>query len=140
MIKLENIFNDFETIAKEIETNTGKIVESEFIARLVICYTDKDKATKPNEYNKIQQITSQLNEIQIDYKAKENKYFYLLKTTDFENIDKFNSLKKLFNGGVKINDKGLKDFKILTINLNNITKYEKFIDLAIKALKNETTK
>lgn len=132
MIKLNEMLNDFETIAKEIQTTTGKININDFVARLVICYEETDKQKKQNEYNIITNYIDKLNKIDIDYKAKENKYFYLLSKNDFENQKDFETLKQMFNK--KDNDG---NFKILTINLNNIKQYTKFLDLTVKLLENK---
>lgn len=132
MIKLNEMLNDFETIAKEIQTTSGKININDFVARLVICYEETDKQKKQDEYNIITNYVEKLNKIDIDYKAKENKYFYLLSKNDFENQKDFETLKQLFNK--KDNDG---NYKILTINLNNIKQYTKFLDLTVKLLENK---
>ena len=132
MINLNEILTDFEKIANEVKTNTGNINKNDFIARIVICYTDDDKSKKANEYSILQNITKQLNELNIEYKTKDNKYFYLLKNTDFENIDDFKKLQNMFCKKDKNNE-----FTAFTINLNNLKQYEKFIDLAINLLKNK---
>lgn len=142
MIKITDfntIKKDLEIIANEIKNTTEKVKPEQFIARLVICYTEQEKEKFSVEYTKLMQIAEQLNKLTISYKAKDNKYFYLLKDTDFENISDFRQLKIMFNGGSTIstepNRQGLKDYKILTINLKNYNKYEKFLNIAINLLK-----
>lgn len=142
MIKITDfntIKKDLEIIANEIKNTTEKVKPEQFIARLVICYIEQEKEKFSVEYTKLMQIVEQLNKLTISYKAKDNKYFYLLKDTDFENVSDFKQLKIMFNGGYTIstepNRQGLKDYKILTINLKNYNKYEKFLNIAINLLK-----
>lgn len=142
MIKITDfsiIKKDLEIIANEIKNTTEKVKPGQFIARLVICYAEQEKEKFSVEYTKLMQVAEQLNKLTISYKAKDNKYFYLLKDTDFENISDFRQLKIMFNGGCTVstepNRQGLKDYKILTINLKNYNKYEKFLNIAINLLK-----
>ena len=61
MINLNEILTDFEKIANEVKINTGNINKNDFIARLVICYTDDDKSKKASEYSVLQNITKLFN-------------------------------------------------------------------------------
>lgn len=120
------MLNDFETIAKEIKNNTDKINENNFIIRLVICYEENDKAKNETNYNKLLEYIKILNNLTFEERRKENKYFYLLNKKDFENETDFLKLKQMFSKKDK-ND----NYKILTINLNNLAKYEKLLQSAI---------
>jgi len=125
MIKINEILTDFETIAKEIQTNTSKINEANFLIRVVICYENTDK--KNENYTKLMNVMEQLNNINFVEKRKANKYFYLLNKNNFENKTDFEKLQQLFCKKDK-ND----NFKIITINTNNFLQYEKLLNLAIK--------
>lgn len=125
MIKINEILTDFNKIASEIQQNTSKVNEANFLIRVVICYEDKDKNNE--NYTKLTQTMNELNKINFVEKRKANKYFYLLNKNDFENKTDFEKLQQLFCKKDK-ND----NYKIITINTNNFLQYEKLLNLAIK--------
>lgn len=130
MIKLNEILKDFETIAKDIKQNTGAIQKNDFIARLVICYTEDEKSKKNNEYETLKEYTQALDNIDFDYRTKDNKYFYLLKKQDFENIQDFETMQQMF---CKKDKNG--EYTPLTINLNNLFSYRQLLNKIIETLK-----
>lgn len=130
MIKLNDILKDFETIAKDIKQNTGAIKKTDFIARLVICYTEDEKSKKNNEYETLKEYTQALDNINFDYRTKDNKYFYLLKKQDFENIQDFETMQQMF---CKKDKNG--EYTPLTINLNNLFSYRQLLNKIIETLK-----
>lgn len=130
MIKLNEMLKDFETIAKDIKQNTGAIKKTDFIARLVICYTEDEKSKKNNEYETLKEYTQALDNINFDYRTKDNKYFYLLKKQDFESIQDFETMQQMF---CKKDKNG--EYTPLTINLNNLFSYRQLLNKIIETLK-----
>lgn len=129
MINLNEILIDFEKISKDLKAVNSKIVESEFIARLVICYENVDKEKNQDIYNELMDYTKKLDLLTFNYKCKENKYFYLLNKNDFENQKDFEKLQILFCKKDK-ND----NYKPFTINLKNFRQAKKFLDLALQVI------
>lgn len=128
MIKFETIKKDFETIAKAIQQSDDKLKAENFVFRLVICYTDDDKAKYNNNYTFISEYCKELDKINIPYKSKDNKYFYLLNKTMFETTDDFETTKKQLQ---------VKD-KQLTINIKNLDDNKKYLlNYALDELKKE---
>lgn len=125
MIKINEILTDFQKIASEIQVNTSKINEANFLIRVVICYENTDKNNE--NYTKLMNAMEALNNINFVEKRKANKYFYLLNKNNFENKNDFTTLQQMFCKKDK-ND----NFKIITINTNNFLQYEKLLNLAIK--------
>lgn len=125
MIKINEILTDFQKIASEIQVNTSKINEANFLIRVVICYENTDKNNE--NYTKLMNVMEQLNNVNFVEKRKANKYFYLLNKNNFENKNDFTTLQQMFCKKDK-ND----NFKIITINTNNFLQYEKLLNLAIK--------
>lgn len=125
MIKINEILTDFQKIASEIQANTSKINEANFLIRVVVCYENTDKNNE--NYTKLINTIKQLNNINFVEKRKSNKYFYLLNKNNFENKNDFTTLQQMFCKKDK-ND----NFKIITINTNNFLQYEKLLNLAIK--------
>lgn len=129
MINLETILTDFEKISQELKSCNDKIKESDFVARLVICYENEDKAKNQDVYNELVRYTQQLDKINFSYKCKENKYFYLLNKNDFQNQADFEKLQNMF--GKKDKTGNIKNF---TINLKNFNRAKKFLDLVLQVL------
>lgn len=128
MINIETIKKDFETIAKAIRQNDDKLKADNFCFRLVICYTDDDKAKYSNNYDYITEYCKDLDKINIPYKSKDNKYFYLLNKSMFANLDEFEATKKQLE---------VKD-KQLTINAKNLDDNKKYLlQIALEELKKE---
>lgn len=125
MIKIDNILTDFNKIANEIQQNTSKVNEANFLIRVVVCYENTDKNNE--NYTKLMNAMEQLNNVNFVEKRKQNKYFYLLNKNDFENKTDFEKLQQMFCKKDK-ND----NYKIITINTNNFLQYEKLLNLAIK--------
>lgn len=121
MLNFNDILKDFETISKDIKVNTERVNEQNFIARLVICYTDEQKQKNIETYNKIKEFTQKIDDLKIEYTTRDNKYLYLLHKDEFETDEQFTQARKLFE----------KKNKICTINITN---YDKYIALLNKAL------
>lgn len=131
MINLETILTDFEKISMDLKSCNDKIKESDFVARLVICYEDEEKTKNQDVYNELVGYTHKLDEINFSYKCKENKYFYLLNKNEFEKQEDFEKLKNMFG---KKDKKG--NIKIFTINLKNFNQAKKLLDLVLQVLQN----
>lgn len=132
MININDLMQDFQKIATNASAVSSKIKENDFIARLVICYENQEKEKHIETYNKIVEYSKELDNLQFNYKVKENKYIYLLNKSEFENSTEFDNLKQMFNK--KDNDG---NYKILTINLKNFNVYNDFLQLVLKVLKNK---
>ena len=130
MININSMLNDFKTISKQIKENTETIKKQDFIIRLVICYTEDEKSRKNNEYEVLKEYTKELDNIQFDYRAKDNKYIYLLKKSEFEDAEQFKSLQEQF---CKKDKNG--EYSALTINLTNLYKYKSLLALVLEVLK-----
>lgn len=111
-MNINTFLTDFAKIAGGYKPLAEKVNEADFIARLVICYKDSDKAKNEQGYNSISDYVNKINAIEFTNKRKENKYFYLLHKSDFENESDFVAVK---NALQQQNDN-----KIITINANNI--------------------
>lgn len=131
MINLEKILVDFEKISQDLKSINNKIKESDFVARLVICYENEEKAKNNDVYNELVRYTHKLDEINFAYKCKENKYFYLLNKNDFAKQEDFEKLQNMFG---KKDKNG--NTKIFTINLKNFNQAKKFLDLVLQVLQN----
>lgn len=128
MINFEELKKDFEVIAKAIQQSDDKLKADNFVFRLVICYTDDDKAKYNNNYNFISEYCKELDKINIPYKSKDNKYFYLLNKSMFANNEHFEATKKQLS---------VKD-KQLTINAKNLDDNKKYLlNKALEELKKE---
>lgn len=132
MININDLMQDFQKIATNASAVSSKIKENDFVARLVICYENQEKEKHIETYNKIVEYSKELDNLQFNYKVKENKYIYLLNKSEFENSTEFDNLKQMFNK--KDNDG---NYKILTINLKNFNVYSEFLQLVLKVLKNK---
>lgn len=132
MISISDLMQDFQKIANNASAVNSKINEKDFIARLVICYENAEKEKHIETYNKIVEYSKELDNLQFNYKVKENKYIYLLSKNEFENSVEFDNLKQMFN---KKDTDG--NYKILTINLKNFNVYNDFLQLVLKVLKNK---
>lgn len=111
-MNINSFLTDFAKIAGGYKPVAEKVNEGDFIARLVICYKDSDKTKNENGYNAISAYSEKLNTIDFKNKRKENKYFYLLHKSDFQNESDFTAVK---NALQQQNEN-----KIITINANNI--------------------
>lgn len=125
MIILNELIKDFEKVANEIKTTAEKVEEKNFVCRLVICYEEEEKSKNSAVYEELKAFTEELNEITFDYKVKANKYFYILHKNEFEKIEEFEALQKMY----------MKKDKILTINLKNFSIYKNLLQKFVKALK-----
>lgn len=128
MIKYNEIKTDFEKIATAIKQNNGALKALDFAFRLVIHYTDDDKAKYNNNYNYIVEYSKKLDTLNIPFKSKDNKYFYMLNKTLFDTNDNFIEFQK----GLMI--KG----KQLTINAKNLDDNKKeLLNFALNEMKKE---
>lgn len=86
-----------------------KAREEDFIFRLVICYTDKDKEQAKEQYALISDLINKINRLTFKYAIKDNKYCYLINKEDFSSVDVFKARQKTDKKG-----------HIQLINLKNI--------------------
>ena len=121
----KSILDELEAIASEVVIADEVVDDKNFVARLVICYTDEDKHKYADEYKLVKSYADKLDKLSIKYKAKANKYFYLLNKSDFSDEPTFQKARNLF-----VNKKQ----KIFTITLKNIKTSIKFLDYALKVL------
>ena len=131
MRNIQEILKDFNAVAGGYRPVAERIAEEDFIARLVICYTEEQKAKDSESYRAINDYAQLLNDIQFTNKRKENKYFYLLHKSDFKTKEEFEIVKKAVQ-----NDN---DSKILTINTKNfnLPKVQAFLKLVSEVLSNK---
>jgi len=128
MIKYNEIKTDFEKIATAIKTTNGILKALDFAFRLVICYSEDDKAKYNNNYNYIVEYSKKLDALNIPYKSKDNKYFYMLNKTLFDTNDNFLAFQK----SLMIKDKQL------TINAKNLDDNKKaLLNFAINEMQKE---
>ena len=113
MINLDTILTDFEKISQDLKAVNDKIKESDFVARLVICYENEEKEKNKDVYNELV------------------GYFYLLNKNEFKKQEDFEKLQNLFG---KKDKNG--NTKIFTINLKNFNQAKKFLDLVLQVLQN----
>lgn len=124
-MNINNILTDFAKISLGIKAINEKLDGNNFVARLVICYTDNDKNKNLDVYNKIIEYTKELDKLNFSYKVKDNKYIYLLNKTEFKDVNDFTKIQNMFKS---------KD-KILTINIKNFVNCLDFLNLALAILK-----
>ena len=131
MRNINDILKDFSAIAGGYRPVAEKVNESDFVARLVICYEEEQKAKDSETYKAISEYTKLLNDIQFTNKRKANKYFYLLHKSDFKTAEEFELVKQAVQSE--------NDGKIITINLKNfnLPKVQALLKLVSEVLSNK---